>query len=155
MLNKNQVNHLPKILKWYQLAVLILIALILSGLFSMMPQGNFWGVFWVLMIFPMLPIYIFALLQNNAVSFVFDDDKITINRGIVAKSNKILPFDKVQNVHVKTGALMSMFGLAQISIWTASQSQIGSQGTKPDGRIKLEKEDAKLLAETILNKKKP
>ncbi len=154
MLNKNELNHLPKILKWYQFTTLVIMALIFALIFSFIPNSSFWGIFWGFFIILVLPIFIILMIENHAITFVFDDDKITINSGVVAKSSKIMPFDKVQNVNVKTGALLGTFGLSEISIWTASQSQMGNQGeTKPDGKLKLKKEDSKILAEIILKKK--
>ena len=96
----------------------------------------------------------FYLLDDNAISFIVDDQKITINRGIIFKNTKIIPFNNIQNIHIKRGFLLRIFGLAGIEIWTASQSQSNKKNEKkPDGYLKLKTIDTQTIAGIISVKK--
>lgn len=152
MLNANEVYKVPSSLKWYQLTYLVIIAIIISIPFGF--GGKFFGALWLLGIFFVLPFWLFMLMADRAISYTYDDNRLTINSGILSKQSNNIPYPNVQNVKINTGLLMNLFGLAGISIWTASQGQIGSRrNSKPDGYLKLNKEDAQQLEEIILRRK--
>lgn len=98
-----------------------------------------------------LPILFFTTWGDRNVSFVLDDLKLTINTGIFSRESKIIPYDKVQNVKIKSGILSGLFGLSRINIWTASRDQAahGKVEARADGYLILNKEDSKLLAEIV------
>ena len=149
MINLNTPTKLLTKLKWYWL-VKILILILLPAIF--------WRpLFWILTIFFGLPIYIYLLLFYNSISFTVEENKITINEGVIIKKSKSIPFNMVQNVENIKGILHRIFGLSTVKIWTASPEQIrtykGQTEHKPDGILDLIAEDGDWLKNFILNKK--
>lgn len=153
MINKNEVNHLPMAVRFYQLIFLLIIVLIISLPFSPL-WGSYTGALKFFIFLFLIPLFIFCLFTDHAVSFIIDDQKITINRGIIFKNIKIIPFNNIQNINIKKGLLLRMFGLANIEIWTASQSQTNPKNEKrSDGFLRLSTEDAQTIAKIISIKK--
>lgn len=153
MIITNDVHKAPAILKWYQLTYLIVISFLLSLPFGFV--GTFLDAFRVIVMIFALPIWIFLLLRDRAISYYFDDNKVTIIKGILFKEMNTIPFQNIQIVTIKTGLLLNLFGLSAISIWTASLSQrAGKHNNEPDGYLKLRSEDAAHLQEIILQKSK-
>lgn len=52
-------------------------------------------------------------------SVELDDDSINLKHGILVKVEKTIPLEKIQDLAMKTGPILNMFGLASISIETA------------------------------------
>lgn len=150
MLSKNEVYKLPPQLKWYQLSYLILIIFLISLPFAFI--NSFTSTFITLSILIGLPIFFFTAWGDRNVSFVFDYSKLAINTGIFSRESKIIPYDKVQNIKIKSGLLSSMFGLSRVSIWTASPDQaVGDrEEARPNGFLILSKGDAQLLSSIAL-----
>lgn len=132
---------------WYQLTALLFGFTILSIPFGI--AGNFAVAFKLFFFFIIVPIFIFLLIENKMISYLFDNSRIVINRGIIFKVNKSIPYSNIQNIKVKTGPLLSIFGLANILIWTASQGQLSNKGIKPDGSLIINKDDARFLSDVI------
>lgn len=148
MLNVNTTYKLPSSLKWYQLIFLLIIAAVISLPFAF--SGQYINYVYMFTILIFLPVWIILLIQNNFISFIFDDNKLTINRGVLFKQNSNIPYHNIQSVKIKTGPIMGVFGLAGISIWTASQGQSSNRQSRPDGYLKLRKEDALTLENLLL-----
>lgn len=153
MLNANKVYKVPDILKWYQLTSLILISFIIAFPFAL--TGSYLNAFKIILIIFVLPVWIFLLIDNRAISFYFDENKLTITKGIFFKKITSIPYTNIQNITIKSGMLLAVFDLSTIQIWTASQGQLTrKRNNDPDGRLKLIKDDAINLNEIILQKSK-
>jgi uncharacterized membrane protein YdbT with pleckstrin-like domain len=99
--------------------------MLLFSLPFMFLGSKFWvPIFWMLVIFIGLPTYLFLLIDFFASKFIVDENKITINSGILVKRSKSIAFNKVQNIENVKGILRQMFGLSTVRIWTSSASQI-------------------------------
>ena len=98
----------------------------------------------------------FLLIDFSAFKFTIDENKITINSGILVKRSKSIAFNKVQNIENVKGILRQMFGLSTVRIWTSSASQINvrkaQSENKPDGALTLETVNADWLKNYILDK---
>ncbi|HUV80994.1 MAG TPA: PH domain-containing protein [Patescibacteria group bacterium] len=148
MINLNTPNKLPKQFKWYWLTKIFGLILLAS---------LFWhSLFWILIIFIGLPFTLYLFLFYNAFSFIVEDNKITINSGIIIKKSKSIPFTIIQNVDNVQGILHRVFGLSKVNIWTSSPEQItahkGSTTHKPDGSLDLFVKDSDWLKNFILSK---
>ncbi len=147
MMNLNTQIKLPPRIRWYWLTIIILILLpfLLFFLFA----------FFVLAILA-LPVFLYLLLFYKYFTFVINENKITINSGIIIKNSQSIPFNRVQNIRNVRGILSRIFGLSKVSIWTSSPEQIkaygGSTTHKPDGILYLITEDANWLKDFILDK---
>jgi len=149
MINLNTPTQLPAKLKWYWLTKIIILILL---------PTLFWRpLFWILTIFFGLPIFICLLLFYNSFSFTVEDNKITINSGVIIKHSKSIPFNIIQNVENVRGILHRIFGLSRVDIWTSSPEQIraykGSTTHKPDGSLDLVTKDGDWLKNFILGKR--
>ena len=149
MINLNTPNKLPSKIRWYWLVKIIILILL---------PGLFWHpLFWILTIFFGFPIFIYLLLFYNSFGFTVEDNKITINSGVIIKKSKSIPFNTIQNVENVKGVLYRIFGLSKVDIWTSSPEQIraykGSTTHKPDGSIDLITEDGDWLKNFILDKR--
>lgn len=148
MINLNAPTKLPSKIRWYWLTKIIILILLPS---------LFWRpLFWILIIFIGLPIFLYLLLYYNSFSFILEDNKITINSGVIIKRSKSIPFNIIQNVENVRGILHRIFGLSKVDIWTSSPEQIraykGSTTHKPDGSLDLVVEDGDWLKNFILGK---
>lgn len=155
MININTENKLPEKLRWYYLTELALVIFLLSFVF--MATGiKIWTSFFWLSIFVGLPVYLYLLVSYGAIKFVVDENKITINSGILLKRSKSIAFNKVQNIENVKGLLRQQFGLSTVKIWTSSPSQIkirkAESENRPDGTLTLENSDADWLKNYILDK---
>lgn len=153
MINKNEESDLPMALRFYQFTVLLIITLLISLPLSLLWHSYF-GSLRFFFFFFLIPVFIYLHLADTAVSFIIDDQKITINRGMIFKKSKTILFSNIQNINIKKGPLLRIFGLAGIEIWTASQSQSNTRNEKKsDGYLKLSIADAQTIADIISAKK--
>jgi len=157
MLPQNTSNKLPKSLKWYALARLILLLFVISLPFIIFDKNAWLSIFYPILLFLGLPIWIYVILSYKFVSFVIAENVITINSGIIFKRSNTMAFDRVQNTDNSRGPLSMLFGLSKLSIWTASPSQIhiekGRSKNRPEGTLWLKTVDADELKNFILGKK--
>jgi len=156
MIELGKQNKIPVKIKWYILTYILLLILLPSLLFSVFGKNFGVSLFSFLAIFVGLPIFIYLSIYYSRLTFVVENDRITINSGIIIKRSKSIPFDKVQNVENVGGLLLRMFGLSRVNIWTSSpeQIQVHKKETthKPDGRLELNTSDAEWLKNFILSK---
>jgi uncharacterized membrane protein YdbT with pleckstrin-like domain len=120
--------------------------------------GVIFALFFLFFVGIPLLFYIFLYIKNF--SFVFDQEKITVNSGILIKRSKTISFKNIQSVETITGIVEKFFNISRLEIFTASPKQIFSlegQGKKakhlPDITLYLLIEDAQFLKDFILEKK--
>jgi uncharacterized membrane protein YdbT with pleckstrin-like domain len=101
-------------------------------------------------------LFLYISIYYSFITFVVDDNKLTINSGIIIKISKSIAFDKVQNVSSIQSLLCRLFGLSILRIWTASPSQIEIRRerseNRPDGILWLNYSDSEWLKNFILDK---
>jgi len=95
--------------------------------------------------------YLMILLRFSFTSFVVTRNEITIASGIINRRFKSISFDQVQDIDITINILKRLFGLGEINIWTASQSQTGSGLPEPGATLVLNPKDAEWLKNFILD----
>ena len=156
MINLNTENKLPEKLKWYYLIELALAIFLISIIFMFMGTKAWTSFLWVSIIFIGLPVYLYLLASYKVTKFIVEENKITINSGIILKRSKSIAFNSIQNIENVRGLLPQMLGLSNVEIWTSSPSQIkihkARSENKPDGELMLESFDADWLKNYILDR---
>jgi membrane protein YdbS with pleckstrin-like domain len=84
---------------------------------------------------------LWARLYFRSYSYSFEDDGLSIKRGIIFSGTIIIPYSKIQNLNVRTSPLSRLFGLSYVDVETAGTSNmIGARtladtvlGTTTDG----------------------
>jgi uncharacterized membrane protein YdbT with pleckstrin-like domain len=160
MINLNTPNKLPKKIRWYILTKLVLLIFFLCFIttlpFELLRVHLFNYLFWPLLIFLGTPLFIYLSLDYNSINFIVEENKITINSGIIMKRSKSIPFGSIQHITNVSGIFRRLFGLSTVYIWTSSPSQIhisrGESGNRASGILELEKADGEWLKNFILSK---
>ena len=156
-MNLNTALKMPNRVKFYYLIKLILLTLFAIFLFSLPGSRIFRLVMtWLIVFFIDIPVFIYLLLDYRNFSFIVKDNDIIVNSGILTKRSKLIPFDKIQNIDLKSGLLMRLLGLTRVNIWTSSPAQIKIRNRQsehtPDSFITLDAEDATWLQNFISHK---
>src|SRR3989344_1472817 len=149
-----QTQKMPRTVLVYSIIGLILKLCILTLPFMILGEGEFMSVFKFIFLLLGVCAVLYCWVDYENTSFVLEDGKITINRGIFTKRSKTLPFDKVQNVNVFSGPITTLMGISGIKIWTASPGQRvvsnnGITGSLADGFLYLFTQDAHWLRDEI------
>lgn len=155
MIKENVINRFNPKLKQYLMAHVIGIIVLLTLAFSLTDLSKLLRNFLILLIALALPAYGFIVLVFNHWSYLIKDNDITINSGIIFKKSKTIALNAILNVTQKQGPLMSLFGITNLGLWTASPSQLNIKNANsinsPEGVIYLSNEEAKELQEYINN----
>ena len=154
----NAVLKVPSKLKWFVLAQLLLVLFVISlviAVFGGLSAGV--GVFVFFTMLVVIPIWLYKIAALNCVSFTVTDGTLTINSGIFTKRSCAISFTQIQNVATTRGPLTAMFGLSELSVWTASPNQIrvekGNTHHRPTGLLWLETANAEWMKNFILEKR--
>lgn len=65
---------------------------------------------------------LFEWLKWSKFSWAVDADDVTIASGVVSKQQRVIPFDRIQDVSIEQGLLARLFGLAKVGFETGSAS---------------------------------
>lgn len=156
MVNLNTQNKLPSMIKWYILTKIILIVFVVSLPLLFFSKGVWPLVFLLCLVFIGLPAFVYFFLYYKFLTYVVEDNKITINFGVIIKRSNSISFDKVQNVENIRGILSQLFGISKVNIWTSSPEQIDVRQAetfhKPAGSLELTAIDGEWLKNFILGK---
>ena len=96
------------------------------------PNGYDFGtlIFWVLVVIVLIVAFrlIGLALFMSKYKFEFNQEFIYYRTGVIAISEKHIPYNTVQDVNIKQGIIDRMFGLADVMIENAAQAQFVPQG---------------------------
>lgn len=67
---------------------------------------------------------------HSSISYVLEDDKITVTKGVWWKNKSFVPYNRITNINVYQGPISRRFGLGKISIQTAGFSGTSSSGAR-------------------------
>lgn len=148
-LNKTYQFPTKTIFFWYIRTILWL--LLFSAIFLLGGIKAWFGVAIWLIIFFGIPFLIYFYLAYKNISFIVEENKITINRGVIAKKSTSIIFNSVQNVTIASNPIAKMFDLSVVRIWTASPGQ--NKEKLPDGILCLATLDAEWLKNFITAKR--
>ena len=85
-------------------------------------------------------LFLGVMFAYNNFTFEIDETGLTIQSGVIHKSQVSLPFDQVQNVNIERTLLDRLLGLSKVSIETAGSAMgTTTNGTAaPGGKVKAE-----------------
>jgi len=66
----------------------------------------------------------------SSITYVLQDDKITVTRGVWWKTKSFVPYNRITNINIYQGPISRRFGLGKLSIQTAGFSGTSSSGVK-------------------------
>ncbi len=66
----------------------------------------------------------------SSITYVLEDDKITVSRGVWWKTKSFVPYNRITNINIYQGPISRHFGLGKLSIQTAGFSGTSSSGAK-------------------------
>ncbi len=95
-----------------------------------------WGIFNLFLIFPFwafLIVYIiiaeiFIQWAYRNWKYEFTHDNLKIEKGVVIKKYKSIPYERIQNVDITRGIIARIVGFSTIDIQTAGYSAYGAKG---------------------------
>ncbi|MBM7825933.1 membrane protein YdbS with pleckstrin-like domain [Arcanobacterium pluranimalium] len=73
-----------------------------------------------------LTVLLFARRRAKAIGYLQREDELIIRCGIMFHKMTVIPYGRMQQVNVETGPILSRFGLAKITLVTASAESSGS-----------------------------
>lgn len=156
MINKNVPLKLPPNALAYKLSQAVIISIILSIVAKFYPETSSYYLLLGLGLLILSGIYTFAYV--SLFSYVIGSDAITVNSGVLFRSEKIINYNDLQNVDVQRGPLLMLFGLSNLRGFTASPGQLmissddhghTSTTVTPDVQILLTKQDGEELAQIM------
>lgn len=65
---------------------------------------------------------LFAILYYNSISYEIVEDEVHVNRGIITKTLKIVPYRTITNIEIKRGPYDRVLGIGTIELQTAGFS---------------------------------
>ncbi len=75
---------------------------------------------------------VFSWLAWTRFSWRVDDDDVTISSGIISKTQRIIPFDRIQDVSIEQGLVARALGLAKVGFETGSAGSDAKDEAKLD-----------------------
>lgn len=108
--------------------LLIFLAFPISAKFAL--SGNF---LFILYLIPFILIYIviaeiFIHLAYKNWGYEFTKDALKIEKGVIIKKYKSIPYERIQNVDITRGIIARMVGFSTIDIQTAGYSAYAAKG---------------------------
>jgi len=157
MLNLNTPIKLPVKTFWYFVTKYMIGIVFISFVFSILSREiYFLPTFILITIILGIPLILRKYIYYVFINFTIENNKITINSGMINKKSDSIAFDKVQTIKNIRGPIAQIFGLSKIEIWTSSPSQIIIKNQKtenyPDGVLFLKIEDAEWLKKFVLDR---
>ena len=156
MINLNQTIGLPVSSLLYRYLRLILFIILFTLPIALRGFEAWLQACASILIFIGVPIAFCYSLSYLNVSFIVEEDKITINKGVIFKKSKTIAYRSIQNINILKGPLQGLAGISSINIWTASPGQKSNRGNqdtpgKSDGSLLLNTTDATWLRNFVLN----
>jgi len=88
---------------------------------------------WGLGIFPLsLLVFIILKLMVANYQFSFSDQTIVLRQGILSKSERHIPYGRIQQICISQGLINRLLGLASVSIETASEGAGRDRSDSPE-----------------------
>ncbi len=86
-----------------------------------------------------------------SISYVLEDDKITVTKGVWWKTRSFVPYNRITNINIYQGPISRRFGLGSLSIQTAGFSGTSSSGTRVAEAVILGVKNFEEIKDIILN----
>ncbi len=114
--------------------------------------------FWIFLIAYIIIAEIFIHLSYLNWKFEFTKDSLKIEKGVIVKKYKSIPYERIQNVDITRGIFARIIGFSTLDIQTAGNSPYGrngaglSEGHIPAVTIKRAEEIREFLVKKIGHK---
>ncbi len=108
--------------KWRLTRFIGLILLALIGLPFVLGNSEIsaaWVIYAGVLFIQLLNLIIYPIIEYIQWSYLIDEDRIEIKKGIFWRSHTIIPISRIQHVAAGSGPIQRMFKLATVSIHTA------------------------------------
>ena len=110
----------PKVkLYWYVHGLWVHFLLVFTGV------GLFTLPFWMF-IGPII-----VTTRYNALSAELTERSVHLRTGVLSRVEKTVPLDKIQDLSLRTGPILTLFGLASVQVETAGQAATGADMALP------------------------
>ncbi len=76
----------------------------------------------IVMVMTFIPYALFRIISEYFIGFSFGNKEIRFSRGILARSEKTIPYSKIQHIITFESLLQRWFGVVTVSIDTARES---------------------------------
>ena len=109
------------------------------------------GIYLSLFTFPAAALiaYWCAKLEHRNFQFAVTDTHVRIEQGVIWKRHEVIPYDRIQHVDVRRGALARLIGLSEVFIQTAGATH--HLGRATEGELPgVEKATAEKLRDRIM-----
>ena len=154
MIEQNTNLKLPVGALYYALSQAVIYSLVVALFIKFIPFIGGYAVLVGVILIILSSVYTVAYFSTY--SFQINNKNITMNRGVFFKSSKMVNFNDLQNVQIKRGPFLMMFGLSRIQGLTSSPGQLvisggrnSSSSVRPDIVLVLNQENAKELAQMM------
>jgi putative membrane protein len=132
---------MPFELEWHRLHPTTLIVraadyakkLVVPALIVFVLARNSTWEYWLLVGF--VPAIAFEFFRYFTLKYSFGAEELVVRRGLIFRSERHIPFDRIQNINLIQGVLHRVFGVADVSIETAG-------GKEPEAVLKVLSVDA-------------
>lgn len=116
--------------------------------------------FFLVYLVPFLLVYvviaeIFIHLSYKNWKYEFTKESLKIEKGVIVKRYKSIPYERIQNVDITRGIIARIIGFSTIDIQTAGYSAYGAYGTRgiSEGHIPaVSPENAEKIREFLVKK---
>ncbi|MFH1448731.1 MAG: PH domain-containing protein [Candidatus Micrarchaeota archaeon] len=88
----------------------------------------------MLMALMAVPAFVWFMLRYRSINYIISKNEVVINEGVINKKRTLIPYNQMQNIHVRRPLLYRLMGLAYIEIETAGISSGFVEGFIPGVR---------------------
>jgi len=151
--------------KWvfrFRIYFALIFFLVFFGIFFYAFVGTVLGGFAVLIYFILFPVFviligeIFVYWTYKNWKYEFTPDSLKIEKGVIVKSYKSIPYARIQNVDITRGILARIIGFSTIDIQTAGYSGVynsrGSVGVSEGHLPAVSVDGAERIREFLMKK---
>jgi membrane protein YdbS with pleckstrin-like domain len=117
----------PQLMQKYILIIILIdMVVLLIPAFLLLYYLNFVPLFPIVLIATGFAIWLISMYCNS-IWYQITDTEIIVHKGIITKTEKIVPYRTVTNIEVKRGIFDRLFDISSIEIHTAGSSKIGPE----------------------------
>jgi membrane protein YdbS with pleckstrin-like domain len=106
-------------------ALIFVLFVLPYGLLALIPDlgGTFLWIFLAANVVWLVPTYLLIPLYVRSIEYEFTERDLLVRRGILTRSESMVPYRMVTNVEVKRGPIARALGIATLKVQTAGYSQ--------------------------------
>lgn len=101
------------------IGLIFLAAVMLPFVLGNSGVGFAWAIYFGVLFIQLLNLIIYPIIEYIQWSYLIDEDRIEIKKGIIWRTHTIIPISRIQHVAAASGPIQRLFKLATVSIHTA------------------------------------